>query len=244
MVLLSWSLMLLTSTAWARGDAPVVAPPQALEVGGQQVNSYYYPPQGSKKSMKPVVVWMHGRSGNAEADCRKWKEVATEFGWLLCVSGTENRGAGARGWANSWPQAKVAVDAALDALKKKYPKRVQSKNNILIGFSEGAFTAMNIGVREPEVFSRWLILAASDIYWGGEGRAELKKNRKQIKRVYLLTGGLDMVAPNTKRVKGWVDEEKVKVKMWLPEDIGHEVPGDRMKEFYRRPLRWLNDAKK
>lgn len=236
-------LTVLPNISYAKPDEEVVAPPKALEVPGQQAPSYFYPPQGSKKAKKPVLVWMHGRGGNAEADCRKWQKVATEFGWLLCVAGTENRGGGARGWANSWPTAKVAVDAALDALKKKYPKRVQTKGNVMIGFSEGAYTAMNIGLREPDVFNRWLILAATDVYWGGDGRSELHKNRKQIKRAYLLTGGKDMVAPNTKRVKEWLDEEKVKSKMWLPEDIGHEVPAERMREFYRRPLRWLMDAK-
>lgn len=204
----------------------------------RQAPSYYIPPR-SKGGKKPVLVWLHGRSGNPESDCRKWARVTEEIGWLLCPSGPENRGGGGRGWNNSWPGAKDAVDAAVEAFHEKFGAKIQRKDHILIGFSEGALAAMNIGVREPERFSRWLILAANDVYWGVAGQEELKKNRKKLKRVYLLTGEKDMVVDSTRRVHEHLLREQVKVRIWTPEDIGHEVPPDRMRTFYRKPLRWL-----
>jgi predicted esterase len=206
--------------------------------GPGQAPSYYIPPR-AKGGKKPVLVWLHGRSGNPESDCRKWARVTEEIGWLLCPSGPENRGGGGRGWNNSWPGAKDAVDAAVGAFHEKFGAKIQKKDHILIGFSEGALAAMNIGVREPERFSRWLILAANDVYWGVAGQEELKKNRKRLKRVYLLTGEKDMVVENTRRVHEHLLREQVKVRIWTPEDIGHEVPPDRMRTFYRKPLRWL-----
>lgn len=227
--------------AFAKGNE-TAGPPVMLEVPGQ-APAYFYPPR-TKGAKKPLIVWLHGRGGNPERDCQKWAKVATEIGFILCPSGPENRGGGARGWHNSWPGAKRSVDAAVAAfMATKHGKRVKSGANILIGFSEGALVAMNVGVREPEVFARWLILAANDVYWGMEGVNELKKNKKRIKRVYLLTGEKDGVVENTRRVFGSIDKESVKVRMWTPEDIGHEVPEDRMRTFYRRPLRWLAAAR-
>jgi predicted esterase len=136
--------------------------------------------------------------------------------------------------------AKAIVDRTVTALREKYGRRVQLRGNTLIGFSEGAFIAMNIGVREPEVFNRWLILAANDTYWGGEGQSELEKRYARIKRVYLLTGEQDYVVDSTRRVFDLLDQAGVHVIMRTPEELAHEIPEDRMRLLYRRPLRWLN----
>lgn len=234
MMLGFWSLS-------AEAKKEKVVAPVALEVP-HQGPSYYVPPQ-AKKGKKPVLVWLHGRGGNPESDCRKWAKVTVDIGWLLCPSGPEDRGGGARGWNNSWPSAKQAVDASVDAFHAKMGAKIQKNNHVLIGFSEGALAAMNIGVREPERFSRWLILAANDVYWGAEGLSELKKNSKKFKKIYLLTGEKDMVVENTRRVYEYLLRERVKVRIWTPGDIGHEVPPDRMRTFYRKPLQWLLTAK-
>lgn len=231
----------LAAKKGSKKAAPVIEP-GALEVPGE-APAYFYPPEGKLTPKKPIIVWLHGRGGNPENDCHKWAKVATEHGWLLCPAGPENRGGGARGWRNSWPSAKTTVDKTMAAFQKRFGKYVKSKGHILIGFSEGAYAAMNIGVREPDVFDRWMILAANDAYWGADGLNELRKNKKRIKRVYLLTGEKDGVVDNTRRVNESLEEEKVSVRLWTPNDIGHEVPADRMRTFYRKPLRWLMGLK-
>jgi predicted esterase len=216
-----------TSTRPERLDLPRMGP------------AFYHRPAG--RGLKPVLVYLHGRGGNPEADCAKWAPVARDFGWILCPSGPEDRGGGSRAWANNWLAAKNVVDSALAALRDKFGRRVQLRGNTLIGFSEGAFVAMNIGVREPEVYNRWLILAANDGYWGGEGQDELVKQNARIKRVYLLTGEQDGVVDNTRRVFDILDQAGVHVIMRTPDWLAHETPVDRMRRLYVRPLRWLND---
>ncbi len=232
------ALVLTVPTAEAAAEDGA---PRRLEVPGE-ADGFYVPPRGGK-GKRTVLVWLHGRGGNPEADCRKWAQVTTEFGWLLCPAGPENRGGGARGWNNEWPGAKKTVDATMQAFLAKHKKRAKEKGNILIGFSEGAFVGMNIAVREPDVYSRWMILAANDVYWGMDGSEELKKNKKQIRRVYLLTGEKDMVVEPTRRVGKQLKDQGVRVMLSTPDDIGHEVPSDRMKQLYRRPLLWLTSAK-
>jgi len=227
--------------AQARGSATAIGPPEQLEIEGG-APAFYYPPR-SRTGLRPVMVYLHGRGGNPEADCAKWGRVAREFGWILCPSGPEDRGGGSRGWANNWMASKAVVDKAVAALREKFGRRVQLRGNTLIGFSEGAFIAMNVGVREPETFNRWLILAANDGYWGGEGQTELVKRYARIKRVYLLTGEKDQVVDSTRRVFDLLDQAGVHVIMRTPEDLSHEIPEDRMRTLYRRPLRWLNSIK-
>lgn len=217
-------------------EARKVADPQRLEVHGFP-DAFYYRPRG--RGMKPVLVYLHGRGANPEEDCRKWAHVATQFGWVLCPSGPEDRGGGTRGWANNATLGGQDLDAALDALRAKYHRRVQLRGNVLIGFSEGAFVAMQVGLHEPRKWSRWLILAANDQYWFGDAKELLTKNRRRIKRVYLLTGESDEVAANTRRVGDMLKDAKVTHRVRIAPGMGHEVPAERMRSTYRRPLQWL-----
>ena len=157
--------------------------------------------------------------------------------------GPEDRGAGARAWNNSVPAGKQITDAALAALRARFKGRVQSRNNILIGFSEGAFIAMQLGLHDPVTWDRWLILAANDRYWWGDTEALLREARQKVKRVYLLTGESDGVAENTRRVASIVKKAKIPVKVRIAPGMGHEVPADRMVMNYRRPLLWLSAAR-
>lgn len=235
---LAW---LLCAPAWASGTTTLAGPPERLEIEGFPP-TYYYPPR-VRTRMRPAIVYLHGRGAMPDQDCMKWSKVAREIGWVLCPSGPEDRGGGARGWANNWVTAKTIIDRSLGELRSKVGRKVQLRGNTIVGFSEGAFIAMNVGVREPEVFNRWLILAATDWYWGGEGEGELQKNRARIKRVYLLTGQRDDVVEPTRKVFDLLDGAGVHVLMRTPEDLAHEVPEDRMRALYRRPLRWLNAVK-
>ncbi len=220
----------------AKSTGTGLGEPQRLEVPGQ-ADAFYYRPRG--KGQKPVIIYLHGRGGNPEEDCRKWAKVATAFGWVLCPQGPEDKGGGARAWANNPTAGKEIIDGSLAALREKYKHRVQTRGNILIGFSEGAFIAMQVGLKDPKTWNRWLILAANDQYWFGDAPGLLHGDRRSIRRVFLLTGENDEVAENTARVGDMVKAEKIPVRVKIAPGMGHEVPGDRMISTYRRPLAWL-----
>jgi predicted esterase len=228
-----------TSAALAK-SARQVADPLRLEVTGHP-DAYYYRAHG--KGLRPVVLYLHGRGGNPGEDCRKWAKVATQFGWLVCPQGPEDRGGGARSWSNNTDAAKDILGATIQALRDKYKRRVQLRHNILIGFSEGAFVAMQLGLHDPVSYNRWLILAANDQYWFGDTEATLAEDRKKLRRVYLLTGENDEVAENTERVGEMLRKAKVPTRVKIVPAMGHEIPGDRMITTYRRPLLWLAAAR-
>ncbi len=226
------AVLLLPTPAAAQPQAE----PERLDVPGT-AQAFYFKPRFKKA--KRVVVWMHGRGGNPHDDCLKWSRVATDFGYLLCPSGQEDYGGGARSWSNDWLNAQRVIDNALAALRRKHPD-AQRQGNILIGFSEGAFAAMNIGVREPRVFDRWLILASAARYWGGAGLEALEQNRRSLKRVYLLTGALDSpVLEESRLAYDILKKNKVHTRLRIVRDMGHEVPASRMRQLYHSPLSWL-----
>jgi LysM repeat protein/predicted esterase len=201
---------------------------------------YYYEPAGpGRNAMRPVLVYLHGRGGDAEQDCHKWAPVARHFGWLVCPSGPVAHNSG-RSWNNSWPSGQHAVMGAIHALRDRFGRRIQLFGNTLIGFSEGAFVAMNVGVREPKTFNRWLILGADTSYWGGSGLEALQDARNRVRRVVLITGGRDQVVEDTRKVAEWLSRARVPIKMQTPEDLAHEVALDRMPGLYENALRWLD----
>ena len=230
------ALLASSGVAWGKTARPI-AEPSRLEVSGH-ADAFYYRPRG--RGLRPVIMYLHGRGGNPSEDCRKWARVGTQFGWVVCPQGAEDRGGGARSWQNSSQSGKDITDATLHALREQFKHRVQTRHNILIGFSEGAFVAMQLGLHDPLKWDRWLILAANDQYWFGDTEAILKEDRRKFRRVYLLTGENDEVAENTSKVGEMLKKAKIPHKVKIVPGLGHEIPADRMVTTYRRPLLWLS----
>jgi LysM repeat protein/predicted esterase len=211
---------------------------QELTISGSPV--YYYEPVGSgRASLRPVLFFLHGRGGDAASDCRRWAPIARAMGWLVCPSGPVIYGGG-RSWGNNWIAGQNLVMAALQQLRAKYGRRVQLYGNTLIGFSEGAHVAMNVGVRNPKTFNRWLILGASDAYWGGQGLEALQAGRGALKRVYLITGEQDEVVERTRTVAEWLQHARVVIRVTTPEDLAHELALETKAGLYRTALMWLD----
>jgi len=214
---------------------------QELDLPGSQRAFYYEPTGAGRLGMRPILVYLHARGGHPEEDCKRWASVARNLGWLVCPSGPAAYGNG-RAWDNNWPSAHQVTMAAIQALRSRYGRRVQLWGNTLVGFSEGAYAAMNVGVREPRTFNRWLILAANTRYWGGPGLEALDTARERVRRVYLITGEHDEVVDGTRQVEAWLRKAHVTTRISIPKDMGHELLLDRKPFLYSQALRWLNGA--
>ena len=233
------ALLLWPGRAYAHQETSE-SDPMTLEVPGFS-DAFYYKPRS--KARRPILMYLHGRGGNAFEDCRKWAKVARQFGWVVCPQASGETDSGGRTWGNDPDGAKRVIDATVVALQTEFPGRVKSRGDILIGFSEGAYIAQQVGLRDPAHWNRWLILAANDKYWWGDAPQLLDQNHSKIRRVYLFTGENDQVAENTKRAGEMLKDAHIRVRVKIAPGMGHEVPADRMITNYRRPLRWLAAAK-
>jgi predicted esterase len=195
-------------------------------------------PEGEQR----LILVLHARHGDAEADCAKWADVLAPHGWVLCPGGPLGTD-GDRSWGG-FDAAKTVIDASVDALRARFAGRVRGADNLLIGFSEGALIAQILGLREPERWSRWLILAASNTYWGDDDERALvwlQGQRRKIARVVMLTGENDPVLENTLRAGALVRAAHIPVRVIVRRGLGHEVPESRMAANYAPSLRWLLD---
>ena len=189
--------------------------------------------------MRPVIMYLHGRGGQPRTDCKRWASVARRLGWLVCPSGPGARGDG-RGWNNNWGSAHQAAMATIHALRARYGRRVQLFGNTIMGFSEGAYAALNVGVREPRTFNRWLIMAGDAKYLGGPGIEALSGAGSRVRRVYLITGEQDGVIDGTRQIERWLKHAGVATRVSTPKDMGHEVALDDKAGMYRAALVWLD----
>jgi predicted esterase len=238
-IIIVLALMLVPRTAHAKSGS-TLGDPMKLEVPNAP-DAYYYKPRA--KGPRPILMYLHGRGGNPAEDCRKWAKVGSQFGWVVCPGGPGDAGNGGRTWSTGAAEAQKVIDGTIAALRAKYKGKVQRRGNVLIGFSEGAFVAMQVGLKDQTTWTKWLILGASDQYWGGDVTEALDAEKRKVRRVYLLTGENDGVAQNTVRVGDTLKKNNVPVKVRLVPGMGHEVPSDRMVSTYRRPLAWLVAAK-
>lgn len=212
---------------------------QTLEVPGAPPAYYYEPIGRGRLSLRPVIMVLHGRGADPSGFCARWATVGRSLGWVVCPSGPHARGAG-RTWSNDWGTGRHIVNATLQALRAKYGRRVQLYGNTLVGFSEGAFVAMNVGVREARAFNRWLILAADDAYWGAAAPTLLARAKGRMRRVYLITGKQDSVHDGTMETRALLKRAGITVRISHPADMGHSVELESKRAMYRAALTWLN----
>lgn len=200
---------------------------------------YYYEPVGrGRLALRPVIMYLHGRGNNPEDDCKRWAPIARPFGWLVCPSGKGYRNRG-RTWNGNWADGFDIVKASLEALRSQFGGRVQLYGNTLVGFSEGAYVAMNVGARSPRAFNRWLLLGASDGYLGMAGRGLISSNASRLRRIFMLTGERDGVVQRTRRAGEWFQHSGVAVRIVTPPTLAHEVALEGSPALYRGALSWL-----
>jgi LysM repeat protein/predicted esterase len=236
------------------GGAPAAraaaAPPEPADPGLQVLQvpgaapAFYFEPEGpGRLGLRPVFVYLHGRGAIVGPYCQRWAKVVRHFGWLVCPQGPEDRGEGGkRGWGSNWAAGRHTAMAALQALRDKYGRRVQLYGNTIMGFSEGAFMAMNVGLMEPRTFNRWLILAPDTDYWGPHQLETLDRHRDRIRRVYLITGQRDVVYEEMPKVRKWLRSAGVDVRISTPEDMGHTVALETKPAMYKAALSWLSNG--
>jgi predicted esterase len=151
---------------WATGDWGMARPPDA--------------PEGPR----PVVMYLHGMWASPEDSCPPIEAAAAPRGFFVCPRGNAPLGAG-NTFTGSYATIRPRLDAARAAAEQLAPGRVARNGGVLMGFSSGAYFAVQTALGEP---GRWrgLVLMAMDLQLDA---AALR--RAGIERVVLAAGDLD-----------------------------------------------------
>lgn len=212
--------------------------PEVLELAGMP-DAWFYRPRGG--GMRRVFVYLHSRGADPKEACQRFSAVVPQYGWLVCPVGPGHRGGGRYVWNNNALLARRYAVASVAALRARFPRRVRATDNVVMGFSEGAFVAMQTGLMEPTLFPRWVIFSAHDGYIGMN--TELYPAARQaLRRIYLLTGANDEIVERSRRAEALMRRQRLgTVQLRILPRANHELPPEFVPEV-RRALAFVTAA--
>lgn len=188
---------------------------------------------------RPVVVVTHGNYDRPEWQCREWRRIVENRGFVLCPRGRARPDSPSRDDTrysypnNAWLEKEIGV--ALRALDAKYGDYLAPGRVMYAGFSQGAIMGVAIAARDP---ARWGPLVLVE---GGYGRwtpARVKAYASAPgQRVLFVCGqkGCDLAA---RSAAARLDKAGVAARHALVSGQGHSYGGP-LSEPIRQAWEWL-----
>jgi predicted esterase len=193
-----------------------------------------YPPL-DVSSPRPAIVFLHGMWAGPEEQCGIFERAATPFGFLVCPRGNAPNGEG-RMWVGNYASVAPQVHAALDAANDLAPGKLDRKGGgTLIGYSNGAYFAVEVALAEP---GRWTGLVLLSM------RLELDAARLRaagIRRILLAAADKDGARASMQTLAERTDAAGVPTRFVSLGPGGHEFPAD-MSERMCDAVAWVRDA--
>jgi len=181
------------------------------------------PPNHGTDMPAPLIVAMHGYGGEAPEMADAWREAAAELGAIVIAPRAIRK---VKGAGYSWgltDEAEFLVLRAIDHVAARY--KIDPERIVLMGFSQGAYLSLAIGLRNPERFCGVIPLC------GGYHPIVIKeadRSAKRWPRFFLMAGDRDAGTPDMR--KAAVDLEKfgASVRIVVYKNTGHQFPPDRI----------------
>ena len=156
--------------------------PEWLPPEGDAPGVLVFPP-ADRTSARPITVMLHGMCDIPENECPYFARVAAKDTWLICPRGTLTCASAGATWAFS--RRTETIDAAIRRVEAEHRGLVETRtNSTLIGFSLGAFVAMDLANREP---TRW----AQVVLIGGKVVPDAKRLSGGTTHIVFGAGELD-----------------------------------------------------
>jgi len=183
----------LTGCARAKSSARLHArPPQAVAAGARpgvtplnlrlQRDAFFYVP-ASAPDPAPLVLYLHGATGNEQQGIRRLGAFADEFGFLLLSPASE---------AGTWDAIRSGYGPDVrfidQALAKVFDqRRVDARKIAVCGFSDGASYALGLGLSNGDLFRS--VIAFSP------GFAPSGVEETGAPRIFISHGSKDQILP-------------------------------------------------
>lgn len=214
-----FALALFLFAGGARAQSPDVAlAPEWLPSAGDTADVLVYPPRGDRTTPRPVVVMLHGMCGLPERECPYFAGVVTKHAWLVCPRATMSCPGGGATWA-AVHRAEI-VEEAIAGLAAAHPGEVDTEHDrTLIGFSLGAFVAMDLANHAPSRWARVFLLAAKIT-------PEPRALARGTSHFVLGSGELDLSYAHMTRTARWLAGAGVEASFLSLGHVGHRFADD------------------
>jgi predicted esterase len=217
--------------ARARADANPAG--RWLRVGAEERPAIVYAPLLEADAKKPVIVMLHGMCDTPENECNAFHPAATDAGFLVCPRANGACGNGGAMWRGSPESKRALIDDSLAALTTEFgPSAVTDHDATLIGFSQGAYLAVDMVKRSKGPWSSLILIGASiDL----DARSLREAG---IRRVLLAAGDYDGARPAMQRTAAALIQAGLEAKFASLGPVGHQFAFD-MNAWMKDALAWV-----
>jgi predicted esterase len=169
---------------------------------------------------RPAIVFLHGMWAGPEDSCPSFERASTPFGFLICPRGNAPNGA-YRMWTGNYASVAPSVHAALRGAEALAPGKLdRSAGGTLVGYSNGAYFAVEVAQSEP---GRWTGLVLLSM------RLEFNVARLRsagIQRIVLAAGDRDGAHASMHALAASTDAAGLPTRFMTLGPGGHELPTD------------------
>jgi predicted esterase len=226
----------LAAASWwgAAGAAAAAAGREAAARGHGEWGVAYAPADTS--TTRPAIVFLHGMNGwSPENSCAYFERAAAPFGFLVCPRGNAADDEGPM-WSGSYASVAPRVHAALDAAAALAPGKLdRSGGGTLMGFSNGAWFAVEVATHEPR---RWTGLVLISMHLTLDAP---RLRAAGIRRVVLAAGERDGSYASMKALAERTDAAGLPTRFMDLGPVGHELPDD-MRARMCDAVAWVREA--
>ncbi len=197
-------------------------------VGGERPVFGAAPPRADHT--EATFVYLHGVCGLTANGCTHFEGAP---GWLVCPQANQRCANGGSSWSGSLEEKRATVNAALDAARAQWPESARAPV-VLVGFSQGAYVAMDLARAEPGRFAGLLLLGADT------GHAVDALRASRARRVALACGAYDMMFPRMRATPGALAASGIAARFGSLGAVGHTyVAGDGTDDLLTSMLDWV-----
>lgn len=209
-------------TAERHTPAETPAPPrfEDLLVEGYEPAVVSWPAE--PRPVEPLVVATHGAGGGPEWQCRAWRSFIGERGVVLCPAGRRMGGAYEGYYYPNHHVLERIVLAALAALKARHGERVDTRDSVYSGYSQGATMGSHMIVDHAETFTRLVLIEGGFSEWNVSRGIMFKKHGGQ--RV-LFACGTRRCQRAAARSAEWLSQAGLRTRVVTDPTAGHTYGG-------------------
>jgi predicted esterase len=185
--------------------------PSKLRSAGHDLLAY--PPSPSAAAHPTTVIYLHGVHGRAENGCPWFHGGASELGWLVCPEAASREPNGTASWGGDVVEQGIVVARALRAAEEQ---GASSEPGVAVGFSQGAYVALDLVKTHQARFRGLLLIAAPEAHPSAQ-----KLREAGVLRVALAAGRQDAAyAPLTLDAQR-LQREGIEARFYDLGNVGH-----------------------
>ena len=215
-------------------DATPPLPVERQRLEHRQGSFHLYAPLAPAPAKASVVMMLHGMCSDALATCDFWSRAGREGSFLLCPEGNGRCG-DYPDWRGSGEQKARFLDEVMAATRSWYGSHLAPPgDDILIGFSRGAFVARDVAYARPGRY-RGLILIGAALKPDPE-----RLRASGIRRVVFAAGEYDCARPTMQLAAALLDAAGLESRYVSTGKIYHQLPAD-LETILRDAIAWIRE---